>query len=42
MLDLEAGNVAGTGASGNEPSNVEISAQVLINENAELFKELLK
>jgi len=39
--NLAAGNVAGTGASGNEPSNVEISAQDLIKENAELFKELL-
>ena len=39
--NLAAGNVAGTGASGNEPSNVEISAQDLIRENAELFKELL-
>ena len=39
--NLAAGNVAGTGASGNEPSKVEISAQDLIKENAELFKELL-
>ena len=39
--NLAAGNAAGTGASGNQPSNVEISAQDLIRENAELFKELL-
>ena len=30
-----------TGAAGDQPSNVEISAQDLIKENAELFKELL-
>lgn len=38
--NLAAGNKS-TGATGNQPSNVEISAQDLIKENAELFKELL-
>ena len=38
--NLAAGN-KNTGATGNQPSNVEISAQDLIKENAELFKELL-
>ena len=38
--NLAAGNKS-TGATGNQPSNVEISAQDLIRENAELFKELL-
>ena len=38
--NLTAGNKS-TGATGNQPSNVEISAQDLIKENAELFKELL-
>ena len=39
VANLEKGNKSAV--TGNQPSNVEISAQDLIKENAELFKELL-